>query len=72
MDTPDTSAARVATAIADAGKTIKGTADAAGIPVTTFRRKLDGHTDFTVTELGRIAAALDVPPSSLLPMAFAE
>lgn len=68
MDTnPDTAAARVTATMEARGHTIKGTADASGIPVTTFRRKIAGHSDFTVTELAKVAAALDVQPLDLLP-----
>lgn len=34
-------------------------ARSAGIPATTFNRKLDGITDWTIPELGRVAEALD-------------
>lgn len=72
MDTPtDTVAGRVAAAMRIADRSIKGTAEASGIPLTTYRRKLAGHTDFTVAELGRIADALDVAPATLLPATFA-
>lgn len=68
MDTnPDTVAGRVAAVMQADDRSIKGTAEGAGIPLTTFRRKLAGHTDFTVTEIGRIAAVLDVAPLDLLP-----
>lgn len=73
MDTnPDTVAGRVKAAMSTANQSIKGTAEAAGIPLTTYRRKLAGHTDFTVAELARIADALNVAPSTLLPAEFAS
>jgi len=37
----------------------------AGIPLTTFSRKINGHADFTIRELGAIADALHVPLDSL-------
>ena len=40
---------------------------ATGIPLTTLKRKLDGYSEFTVGEIGRLAIALDVPGSELLP-----
>lgn len=42
----------------------------AGIALTTLNRKLEGVTDFTVSEIRRIAVALRVPASSLLPEGF--
>jgi len=39
----------------------------AGIPLTTFNRKLDGHGDFTLRELGQIAKALDRQLVDILP-----
>lgn len=71
MDTtPDTVAGRVVAAMRTADRSIKGTAEAAGIPLTTFRRKLTGHTDFTVTEIGHVANALNIAPAELLPAVF--
>ena len=35
-------------------------ARAAGIPLTTFSRKINGHGDFTLRELGQVATALEV------------
>ncbi|MDQ0102306.1 DNA-binding phage protein [Paenarthrobacter nicotinovorans] len=32
----------------------------AGVPSSTFNRKVDGHGDWTVKELGQIAEALDL------------
>ncbi|MFS0854583.1 helix-turn-helix domain-containing protein [Microbacterium sp. 179-I 3D4 NHS] len=37
------------------------------IPLSTLRRKMQGKADFTVTEIARIAEALEVSPASLLP-----
>lgn len=39
----------------------------AGIPTTTFNRKIDGHKDFTLRELGKIAEALDRQLVDILP-----
>jgi len=39
----------------------------AGIPTTTFDRKLNGHGDFTLRELGYIAAALGLTLGDILP-----
>jgi hypothetical protein len=40
----------------------------AGIPLTTFSRKINGHGDFTLAELGSIAGALDLTMADLIPM----
>lgn len=53
-----------------ADRTKKWTADRAGIPETTFRRKLRGGADFTVGEVARIAKALSISPGELLPPEF--
>lgn len=44
------------------------TAAKAGIPISTFSRKLNGHGDFSLRELGMIADALDLTLEDLLPM----
>ena len=56
--------------IRKADRTRKWTADRAGIPETTFRRKLRAGADFTVGEVARIAKALSISPSELLPSDF--
>lgn len=48
------------------------TAGKAGLALSTFDRKLRGGGDFTVGEVARIARALQVHPSSLLPPEFAD
>ena len=63
----DTASARIAAAMKTAERSSKWTAEKSGIPETTFRRKVSGHVDFTVTELDRIARALSVSPLDLLP-----
>ena len=45
-------------------------ADRAGIANATFRRKLRGGGDFTVSEVARIAQALGIHPADLLPTEF--
>ena len=59
-------------AIKAAGRSQRWTAEAAGIPHTTFQRKLDGHTDFYLGEIRRIARALGVTPSVLTPADLRE
>ncbi|GAP53830.1 hypothetical protein AHiyo6_03950 [Arthrobacter sp. Hiyo6] len=39
----------------------------AGIPSTTFTRKLNGDGDFTLRELGKIAEALALELADILP-----
>ncbi|WP_104087089.1 helix-turn-helix transcriptional regulator [Arthrobacter sp. GMC3] len=43
-------------------------ARASGIPLTTFSRKINGHGDFTLRELGDIAAALGMTLADILPV----
>lgn len=61
----------VAAAIARSDRSKAAVAQAAGIAYTSFTRKINGHTDFLVPEIARIARVLGVPPSSLLPASFA-
>ena len=43
------------------------TATKAGIPNSTFNRKLSNTGDFTLRELGKIAEALDLELADILP-----
>lgn len=61
---------KVAAAILRVGKSKASVANAAGIPITTFTRKINGHTEFTFGELMRVASAIGVPPSEFTPSAF--
>lgn len=61
---------KVAAAILRAGASKSSVASSAGIPSTTFGRKINGHVEFTFGELLRIAEALGVSPSTLTPSAF--
>lgn len=71
MNTTTTeTASLVSAAMRRAERSKKWTAEKAGIPVSTFLRKVAGHGDFTVGELARIARALDIEPASLLPEEF--
>lgn len=63
---------KVAASILRSGRSKSSVAAAAGIPITTFNRKLDGHSEFTFGEVLRVARALGVAPSSLAPAAFAR
>ena len=40
----------------------------AGIPATTFNRKVDGKADFTLRELGAVAEALGLELIDILPI----
>lgn len=61
---------KVAAAILRSGRSKASVARDAGIPYTTFGRKLDGHVEFTFSELLRLAEVLGVAPSSLVPAEF--
>jgi predicted transcriptional regulator len=63
-------AEKVAAAITRADRTKLSVANAAGIPPSTFTRKINGHADFSVPELARIASAIGIAPSALLPTSF--
>ncbi|KQR90986.1 MAG: helix-turn-helix transcriptional regulator [Microbacterium ginsengisoli] len=56
----------IAAAIVRADRSQKWVAERAGIPLTTFRRKLRGGNAFTVAEVIAIALALGVDPADLL------
>lgn len=45
-------------------------ARAAGIPGTTFDRKINGKNDFTLSELGAVAEALGLTLADILPVAL--
>lgn len=63
---------KVAACILRAGVSKASVASAAGIPSTTFGRKINGHVEFTFSELLRIAEAVGVAPSTLAPSAFRQ
>lgn len=60
----------VAAAIHRSGKSQSAVALATGIPKTTLGRKINGHTDFTMTELVSIAFFLDTTIAELTPSAI--
>lgn len=49
------------------GTTKNAVAKAAGIPATTFDRKVNGKNDFTLRELGAVAEALGLELADILP-----
>ncbi|WP_197481891.1 helix-turn-helix domain-containing protein [Rhodococcus sp. HS-D2] len=60
-------AAAVRDAYKSAGVTIDKLSEDTGISFTTLKRRLSGRTSFRLDELVRIAQALDVPFSDLVP-----
>lgn len=68
--TPDTTVALIVDAMKRADRSKKWTAERAGIANATFLRKLRGDTEFTVSEVARVARALGVRPVTLLPAEF--
>ena len=70
MHTPDPTdqqiAAVVVSALDEAGIDWHVAADRAGIARTTMRRRLEGHTSFTVPELIRVAALIETTPAEIL------
>lgn len=67
---PTDTASLIEGAIKDAERSMKWTAERAGIANATFRRKIHGGGDFTVGEVARIAKALNIHPADLLPVEF--
>ena len=63
-------AGKVAAAILESGISKRSVSEAAGIPATTFGRKIKGHVEFTFSELIRIAEVIGVKPSEFTPTAF--
>ncbi|MGG7507981.1 helix-turn-helix domain-containing protein [Plantibacter sp. YIM 135249] len=63
---------KVAATITRSGKSKLSVAEQAGIPTTTFNRKINGHGDFSLRELDLVAKALGVDPATFLPLAFRQ
>ena len=61
---------KVAAAILRSGRSKNSVAIAAGFAGTTFNRKINGHVEFTFSEVLRIANVVGVPPSELIPAEF--
>jgi len=53
-----------------AGRTKRWLSDETGIPYPTLNRKVAAKTEFTFTELFKIAEALGVSPAEFTPIAF--
>lgn len=69
-DITESVAEKVAAAITRSGSSKHAVADATGIPMTTFNRKINGHTPFNVEELALVARALNESPASFFPPEF--
>ena len=67
-----TTAGKIRQQMEAADRSLKWTAERSGIAASTLARRLKGIGDFTVPEVARIAAALDIAPSDLLPPEFAK
>lgn len=65
-----TAAEAVKAAYRNAERTQRWVAKKSGIAEGTFNRRMNGGGDFTVSELARIAKALNIHPSELLPSEF--
>jgi transcriptional regulator with XRE-family HTH domain len=81
MSTPQNGAAsatdaeignRIANALIIKGINQKALSDATGISYPTLRRSLTGGRSLTFLEFAKIASAIDVKPSALLPAALTE
>lgn len=70
MDTKQDASNIILQAILDAERSQQWVANKSGIPVSTLRRKLQGHADFRLGEVASIAQALNLAPASLLPTEF--
>ena len=70
MEHQSEEAVLVIDAMKRAERSQKWTARKAGIALTTFGRKLNGGSAFTLGEVARIAHALGVHPADLLPSEF--
>lgn len=68
----ETAAQRIEAALESEERALSWVADKSGMAYSTMRRKMHGGTDFTVSEVLRIAHALKVEPKSLLPSGFEE
>jgi hypothetical protein len=63
---------KVAAAILRSGKPKSHIANASGIPLTTFMRKINGHTDFSLSEIDSVARSLGISCAILIPECMTE
>lgn len=67
MNLTQTTAQTVAAAIATTGNTVAGVAASTLIPRSTLQRKIAGESEFTITELHKVARAIGKRTVDLLP-----
>lgn len=72
MDINKEVAHNVRQAMDNKDESILNTAKLSAIAYSTFHRKLEGGGSFTMSEIGRIADALEVHPSTLMPQSFTQ
>jgi len=72
MDTPTQLHERVNQTISQSDLNRSKLSELSGIPRATLIRKLQGHSDFTVRELGSIAKALNLTIADLIPAEILE
>jgi len=65
-------AARIVATIQTQKRSNKSVAERAGIPVSSFHRRLNLPGPFTIPELARLADVLHVHPNRFLPEVFAD
>ncbi len=61
---------KVDSAIKVAGRSKASVAEEVGIPWVTFSRKINGHSEFSSSDMIRIAHVLDIEPDTFLPKPF--
>lgn len=67
MERNATVAGTVTESINLAGYSRSKMAELSGVPYATLTRKLSGHSEFTIRELGSIAKVLNLPLRALIP-----
>lgn len=70
MAPTNTAAERIDKARLKADRSQRWLSNQTGISLSSLGRKLNGHADFYLDEVAKIARALNVPTSSLLPPDF--
>ena len=63
---------RIANALIIKGTNVRTLSDTTGISYPTLRRSLTGGRSLTFLEFSKIAAAIEVKPSALLPANFTD
>jgi lambda repressor-like predicted transcriptional regulator len=65
-------AARISNALIVKNINVRALSDETGMAYPTLRRSLSGGRSLTILEIGKIAGAIDVHPSILLPTSFTQ